>query len=276
MEVCPCKIIEMVDQGTMHFIPEKMELCQECGQCMAVCSSKAIQTNGFIYDRDIFNLPDNKVGYLEFMEFLAGRRSVRNFKNKPVPLEVLKQILGSISFAPFGASPEKMEVSIIYDRKIIESALPHIQHFLDKLVNMVDHPIASRILKRKTDKENFNTLKHHIYPIAKSGNYKLENGDRITRGAPSIIIFHAKEDAEAHSVNSIIYATYVMLAAHAYGLGATMIQLVPAAIRRVKELREIFKIPKGNEAIMSVVIGYPKYKYLRAIKRNRHKVHWIG
>jgi hypothetical protein len=66
-----------------------------------------------------------------------------------------------------------------------------------------------------------------------------------------------------------------MLAAHAIGLGATMIEIVPAAINKVKELRDIFRIPEENEAVMSVIMGYPKFKYKRTIKRKVQKIEWI-
>jgi hypothetical protein len=66
-----------------------------------------------------------------------------------------------------------------------------------------------------------------------------------------------------------------MLAAHSLGLGATMIEIIPAAINKVKEVRNIFQIPEENEAVMSVIIGYPKYKYKRAVKRAMHDTDWV-
>ena len=66
-----------------------------------------------------------------------------------------------------------------------------------------------------------------------------------------------------------------MLAAQALGLGATMIGIVPAAINKVDEVRNIFKIPETHEATISVIIGYPKYKYKRAIKRKAQEIHWL-
>jgi hypothetical protein len=124
-------------------------------------------------------------------------------------------------------------------------------------------------------REGFQTIKNHLYPIAKGGNYNLENWDGITRGAPAIITMHAAKDAEAHTNNGVIYATYIMLAAHAIGLGATMIECVPPAINRNKKLKDIFQIPEENEAVMSVIIGHPKYRYKRTIKRNKHRIHKI-
>ena len=67
-----------------------------------------------------------------------------------------------------------------------------------------------------------------------------------------------------------------MLAAHSLGLGATMIGIVPAAINKVPEVRSIFEIPKENEAIISIIVGHPIYKYRKAIKRQRQIIHEIG
>ena len=172
--------------------------------------------------------------------------------------------------------PEKVNVTIVNNKKTIESALPYIEGFLDNIVKWIENPVASFMIKRKRGQETFNTIKNHLYPIAKLENYKLEFGDRITRNAPAIIIFHADKKAEEHTNNSLIYATYVMLAANSLGLGATMIGIVPAAINKTKEVREIFQIPVENEAVMSVIIGYPKYKYKQAIKRNVQKINWIN
>ena len=243
---------------------------------MAVCKKKAISVKGLSYDHDFIDLPQNNVDYDNFIGFLANRRSVRNFKDKALPENILQGVVDSISYAPFGAAPDKMCITVINNRRKIESALPHIENFLDNIVKWIENPIASFMIKRKNGIEQFNTIKNHLYPISKLENYKLEFGDRITRDAPALIIFHAKESAEAHTHNSLIYATYTSLAAHAHGLGATMNGIIPAAINRVKEVRDIFEIPKDNEAVMSLMIGYPKIKYRRAIKRRNRITEWIN
>ena len=275
IEVCPCKIIGLNAKEEVYFIQERKSICLHCGQCMAVCGTKSITVNGFSYDNDFIDLPENKIDYKNFVDFLSNRRSIRNYKNKSIPEKMLNQILDSISYAPFGAEPEKVHVTVVNSRKKIESALPYIADFLDSIVKWIENPIASYMIKRKNDQETFNTLKNHLYPIAKLQNYKLEFGDRITRNAPAIIIFHANRNAEEHTNNSLIFATYVMLAAHSLGLGTAMIGIVPAAINKVREVRDIFQIPKENEATNSVIIGYPKYKYKRTIIRRNQKIEWI-
>lgn len=271
-KVCPNNIIGQ--NGSIHFIKEREHLCLQCGQCMAVCPTKSVHIKG-LSDDDFYELPRNKSNYENFVEILSSRRSVRSFKNRLVSEDLIDEIVNSVSYAPFGAAPEKMEISIINNRETIESALPLISDFLNGIEKFIENPIASGFLRLMTRKEDFYTVKNHIYPIAKAGNYKLENGDGITRGAPTIITIHASKDAEAHTNNSIIYATYIMLAAHAIGLGATMIECLIPAINRNKKLKRIFQIPDSNEAIMSVIVGYPKYHYKRTIKRQKHKINKV-
>jgi len=275
IEVCPCNIIEINADEEVHFIAERTSICIKCGQCMAVCSTKAIEVDGLSYEHDFMDLPDHNVDFTSYLNFLANRRSVRNFKDKPIAGELIHQILESVAYAPYGAEPEKINITVINNRERIEATLPYIAEFLDNIVKWIENPIASRMIRRRRGPETFNTLKNHLYPMAKLGNYKLEFGDRITRDAPAIIIFHADKGAEAHTDNSIIYATYTMLAAHALGLGACMIGIVPNAINKDPEVREMFGIPAQHEAIMSVIIGYPKYTYQRTIIRKKQPVFWI-
>lgn len=274
-EVCPCKIIQAGPGGAMEFIPGRESLCLQCGQCMAICSKEAVTISGLAYGKEIVELPANTVNNEDFTGFLMNRRSVRNFKDKPVEDEKLEKILDSINYAPFGAEPEKVSITVVNSREKIERTLPHIEKFLDDIVSWIENPVVRFMIRRGSDRESFNTLINHLYPMAKAENYKLEKGDRITRGAPSILIFHAEKGAEAHTNNILIYASYAMLAAHSLGLGATMVEIVPQAINRVKELRSHFQIPEDHEAVMSLIVGYPKYKYKRAIRRRCQEQTWI-
>ena len=275
VEVCPCNIIGINEKEEIYFIPERLSICLQCGQCMAICNTKAITVKGLSYEKDFIDLPHNNVNHRNFLDFLANRRSVRNFQDKPIPDKIIKQILESISFAPFGAEPEKINITVVNNRRKIESSLPYIEKFLDDIVKWIENPFISFMIKRKKGMETFNTIKNHLYPIAKLGNYKLEFGDRITRGAPTILIFHAEKNTPEHTKNSLIYATYSILSAHSLGLGATMIGIVPAAINKVKKVRNIFQIPEEHEAIMSIIVGYPKYKYKRTIIRKVQKINWV-
>lgn len=273
IEVCPCKVIGI--NGVVRFLPEREPICLKCGQCMAVCSTQAVHVDGLNYKDDFSEIPGNTMTHPDLMNLLSTRRSVRNFKDKPVSESHINQILDAIRYAPYGAAPEKMQITVINSRQRIEAALPFIEGFLDNIVKWMENPVATFMIKRKKDKETYNTIRNHLYPIAKSNNYKLKYGDRITRNAPALIIFHAERGAEEHTNNSMIYASYTMLTTHALGLGASMNGIVPAAINKVNKVKNIFEIPDHHEAVISLILGYAKYKYQRVIKRQNHRIKMV-
>lgn len=275
IEICPVNMIEFDESGLTNFILERENICLECGQCMAVCTTDSITVAKFTYEENFNKLPKHKIDYQEFIDFISSRRSVRNFKDKKVEKKVINKILDSLKYAPYGAEPNKVEVTVINNRETIEKILPYAEKFLDDIIKWVDSPIVSRIIKHKKGIETFNTLKNHLYPMSKLQNYKLKYGDRITRGAPAILIFHAEKGAEEHTHNALIYGTYSMFAIHSLGLGGSMNGIMPASINKVKEIRNIFRIPDNHEAIISLTFGYPKYKYQKAIKRESKNINWI-
>ena len=260
--------------GGVVYITERTDICQECGQYMAVCPEEAVHVAGYDYDKDLFLLPENPVDHPKYMDLLATRRSVRNFKERPVPREIIEQILEPVFYAPYGAASEKTRITVIDDRAVIEKALPLVVKFLDDIGKWMENPVARFMMRRSAGPETYSTVKNHIYPMVRKGNYDLRYGDQITRGAPVLIFFHGDRAAEEHTNNALINATYAMLAVHALGLGATMNELVPAAVNRVPQLKELFSIPPGDEVVISLMLGYPKYKYKRAIRREKTEVRW--
>ena len=148
IEVCPNKCIAINDEDDVAFIPEREPICLQCGQCMAICKTKAVQIHGISYNEDLFELPDNRVNHEDFMSFLSNRRSVRNFKKGSVPDELIDKIISSIHFAPFGSHPEKVEITVINDRAIIESSLPYISKFMTEIVSFIENPVKSFFMKR--------------------------------------------------------------------------------------------------------------------------------
>ncbi len=277
VEVCPSNIVGVDASGLVNFIIERETICLECGQCMAICPTNAISISKYLYKDDFKESVDVKIDNKLFMDFLSARRSIRNFKKTPVEKAAIDKILDSLQYAPYGAEPNKVEITVVNKRSSIEVILPLVEKFLDDVAKWMDNPVVSRLIKYKETKETYCTIKNHLCPIIKLGNYKLKKyGDRITREAPALIIFHADKKAEEHTHNAMIYATYVMLAIHSLKLGGSMNGILPAAINKIDELKTKFEIPQNHEAIISILLGYPKYHYKKMIKREPKRVNYIG
>jgi len=275
-EVCPNKILRKVD-GRMDVIPERVELCFTCGQCMCVCPTRSITVNGLSYDRDFIPLPDKPVGDQTFSQLIKSRRAIRNFKDQPVPVELLEKVVEAVTFAPMGFPPVKTELIVVNDPQLIRSSLPHMVDLYDGLYHAYQNPIARYFIQREVGKQKFKQLGSHLLPMLKVRLPGLKNGteDTITRGAPALILFHADRTGEDIREDIYIAATYCILAAHALGLGGSIMDLIPPAINKKPELRELFGLPRNHDVIASVILGFPKFKYQRSIRRQLKSVHWL-
>ncbi len=70
-------------------------------------------------------------------------------------------------------------------------------------------------------------------------------------------------------------ATYALPAAHALGLDATMIDLVPPAVNHSAEVGAILRIPEGHQVHAAVIVGIPRYRFRYGIRRDFPAVRWV-
>jgi nitroreductase/NAD-dependent dihydropyrimidine dehydrogenase PreA subunit len=275
--ICPNRIIQKDASGRMFFRPDRIALCFQCGQCMAACPTRSVQVTGLSYERDFVDLPERDDYSQAFFDLIASRRAVRNFQDRPVPRELLEKIVQAISYAPPGFPPLKTELVVVQDSALIRQALPHMIELYDKLFKMMHNPLLRLMIKQRVGPQKFNTLQGHLVPMLASRLPDLKTGaeDTITRRAPAMILFHAERQAQNYEVDAYIALTYGFLAAHALGLGGSAMDIIPPAIERNQVLRAMFGIPNGHEVVASMIVGYPKYRYQRAIKRELKSVTWF-
>lgn len=276
VDICPNKILtKRYDE--ISFREDRLDLCFKCGQCMAVCPTKSILIGGLLYEKNFFDLQEAGSFEKSFYDLIYSRRAIRNFKDMPVPKELLEKIVKAISFAPPGFPPNKVKLVVISDPNIIKKSLPLMIEFYDFLVNIINNPFARMKIKKEVGKQRLSTMQEHLVPLMKSRLPELKNGteNTITRDAQAMILFLADKDGEDIKEDIHVAATYGMLAAHAIGLGGSIMDIIPPAIEKKKELRELFNIGNNQEVVASLILGYPKYKYQRGIIRELKNVKWL-
>lgn len=275
--VCPARAIDWEKDQYPQINQQRSKICLECGQCMAVCPHMSIQINQLNYDRDFMELLADKLEYPALFNFLAARRSIRNFKDKPVPADLLQKIVDAIALAPMGFPPHKTSLTIIQNRSTIEQMIPLMVKFYEDMIKWMKNPMMRYFIKRDSGEEHFATIKGHLMPILELRVPSMKTGgiDEIARGAPAMILFHAHRRAENHTHDAYIAMTYGLLAAHSLGLGATAISLIPPSINKTLELRAMVELPPDHEVVTAIILGYPKYRYQRGIKRELASVKWL-
>jgi ferredoxin len=274
--VCPARAINHSQGEFPSPNSDRAQTCILCGQCMAICPKGSISISGLSY-KDLFDLPENTPDYQAFFDLLSTRRSIRNFKDQPVPRELIEQIIQAIAQAPMGFPPHKTHVTVVQDRSTILKILPIIIKIYEDMLAWMKNPVIRFVIKHQTTPETFTTIKNHLLPLMsrRLPEMKKANSDEITWGAPVLILFHAYRLAETHTVDAHIALTYAFLASHALGLGATVSGLIPPAVNNSSELRNMLKIPQDHEVVCCIMLGYPRYKFQHGIKRPLASINWI-
>jgi nitroreductase len=244
---------------------------------MAVCPFQAIVAEGLDYNRDFFSLPEGRGADMPFDELIQTRRAIRVFKAEPVPRELLARVVEAIAYAPPSLPPLKTELVVVQDPAVIRQALPAMIEVYEGLAKGMGHPLGRFFIRRKVGETKYRTLLNHVVPLMNSRlpELKLGQEDTISRYAPAMILFHAEREADNYETDIYIALTYGFLAAHAMGLGGTPIDLIPPAIENSLALRKLFSIPEGNVVGAALILGYPKVRYQRGIKRELRRVIWI-
>ncbi|HMA65902.1 MAG TPA: nitroreductase family protein, partial [Chitinispirillaceae bacterium] len=250
VEICPNRILMRTDDAICANV-NKIGVCFKCGQCMAICPAKSISVDGLSYSKDFFDLPEMQIKPEYFSNLISTRRAIRNFKEKPVEKELLNEIVKAISLAPPGFPPLKYDLVVVQNSTVIRQALPYMIQLYDFLVNAMNNPIKRIFIKKEVGGLRFRTLKEHLIPLLKMSLPDLKNGteDTLTRNAPAMILFLADTTGEDITEDIHIAATFGILSAHALGLGASIMDIIPPAINKKKELRKMFGLTENQEVI---------------------------
>ena len=153
VEVCPSDTLAM-EGGKARVVVDRS---LQCGHCAAVCPTDAITVSTI--DPDAWKLASIPFDLAkarkslpkpeEFASLLAMRRSCRNFSDKPVPKEVLEDLVRMGTMAPSGTNSQSWTFNIAPDRKSVERIAIEMGHFFDKLnrlTGMAPVRLAARLI----------------------------------------------------------------------------------------------------------------------------------
>jgi len=272
--ICPQHHLDLIE-GQIRVVDDPLSKCIECGHCMAVCPTQSIVTRGYDY-KDFNDLPDRLPVLDDFLPLLNARRSMRQYQDKPVPVEILEKILDAASTAPMDLPPSNVEISIVQSREKIEQIRSQIMNSFKQWVYAFGNPLFTPMLRYGMSAAQFREMKTVILPLVKKVLDGYEQGkDYLTYGAPAMMIFSSTRESGLGEQNCVIAETYAMIAAEGLSLGSCIIGLIPPAIERSRELRSILEINPDNRVYGCLILGWPRSTYNRSIPREFKSVKWV-
>lgn len=245
VEACPFQLFRKGDDGIPVFDTECEQACMACGHCLAVCPSGAVTLNGVTADMCAPAGSAPKIAEAQVFDLFKSRRSIRTYKRRPVPREMLSRLLDMTRWAPTAKNVQPVQW-IMFER-------PETVHELAGMV--VDW------YRETGDNPGLVTA--------------WERGvDMIHRNAPHLAVVHADAGVIKPSENCVIAMTSLEVAATALGMGACWAGFFMNAAKRHPPLVERLDLPRHHEVYGALMIGYPKYRYPRIPPRRDAVVHW--
>jgi nitroreductase/NAD-dependent dihydropyrimidine dehydrogenase PreA subunit len=280
--ICPRHVPETLSrEGAEGKITQvcaaRRHLCMDCGQCAAVCKEDAIRVDGLAPEQ-LVPLAPHGIGADALLTLFEQRRSIRRYRDKPVPRDVLDRIVEAAHRAPPAAGRACVGVIVIDKKERLRELGQHTYALYEKLRSGLKNPIARYFIKRAAGARKVGHVQSFAMPAIEwyARWYHEGQGDEIQRDAPAIMLFHAPVAAASSDESCLIAALHAVLMAETLGVGTLINGLIPPACNNSPAARALLALPPEREVFASLCLGYAKYPYHRAIRRRLAEVRYLA
>lgn len=253
--VCPVKRINFT-QGQFQTPIEKIDaLCVRCGHCVAACPSASLRHAEIPLEQCPPVRKELLLSAEQAEQFLRARRSIRNYRDKPVPRETLQKLIEIARYAPSGHNSQGAQWLVLSDRVEFNRLIGLVGAWMRWMLSNMSELALSLNMDHALE--------------------RMEKGeDVILRGAPVLVVAHApKADRMAPSTCTIAL-TYLELAATGMDLGGCWAGYFNAAATTFPPMMEALGLPDGHQCFGAMMIGYPRFSYHRLPERKVPGITW--
>jgi len=91
--------------------------------------------------------PDISINYETMLAFLRGRRSVRRYQDKPVPKEVVAQLIEAARYAPTGTNRQGCKYTIVHGTEAVRSITGVMVDYYTGMIKMMNSFFGRRMIR---------------------------------------------------------------------------------------------------------------------------------
>ncbi|HET6490721.1 MAG TPA: nitroreductase family protein [Syntrophales bacterium] len=169
----------------------------------------------------------------DYETLLRRRRSVREFQNREVPLDVVREIVRETCLAPSAMNGQPWRFSIVTRR--------------EKIKELSDESKRNLLSDLGADPSS---------PLQRYGDILRDPKFNVFYNAPCVVFICGPSELGSLDVDCSLAACYFMFAAAARNLGTCWIGL-GAHVRDTAILKEL-GIEGGLQIVAPIIVGYPK------------------
>ena len=254
-EVCPVDVIDLLADGNPTPSVDAEAVCIRCGHCLAVCPAGSFSHR----DMDKATCPPVQPALQPTPEqceyFLRQRRSIRTYKKKPVPRDLLQKLIETARYAPSGHNSQKVKWRVFGKQEKLDLLSGITVDWMRWVIGILPERAAELHFERRVK--------------------RWESGvDGILRGAPILIVAHGEKetpalppgyvpemDNQSPPLDYAIALTYLELAATGLGLGACWAGYVYKAANTYPPMHKALGLPEGHQCFGAMMVGFPKFSY---------------
>lgn len=233
------------------------ETCMECGHCVAICPANAVEISD--YDMiDITDITPQKFTAEDLVSFIKFRRSIRQYKGRPVEQKLLTQIIEAGRYTATGGN--RQELSFI----VIEKEMELFRGLVIK--NLAEKGRA--MLATENMPLQMQSYAQRWIAVETSYKESPNEKDAVFFGAPTVILI-----AGDNPIDAGLAASNMELVACANGLGVLYSGFITRGADHEKT-KTLIGLPAEKEILIALLIGYPDVQYRRSAPRKKADIIW--
>ncbi len=266
VRVCPTQALELKD-GVARVVGTRSLYC---GHCAAVCPVGAVEVPLLAEEALDFRtftpdnrwLPHGQPPLDQLVRLMRSRRSCRNYQEKPVPREMLEDLVKIGITAPSGTNSQAWAFTILPTRRAVMALAEPIGEFLRALNAKAAKPWLRGLLKLLGKPELDLYYREHLESVQQAlEEWQATGRERLFHGAPAAIIVSSRPGASCPAEDALLASGHIILAAHAMGLGSCLIGYVVATMANDPKLKQVVGIPAEETVYACIALGWPDEKW---------------
>lgn len=281
VRVCPSETLSL-ENGKARVTGEHS---LNCGHCEAVCPTGAVTVGALDASAQSFTtftaderwLPPGKGDTAGLVRLMRSRRSCRNFRDRPVDVAVLTDLVKIGITAPSGTNSQVWTFTLLPDRESVTKLGDAVGMFFRKLNRLADNALLRRGLALVGRRQLQDYYREYRNTVADAlDTYERTARDLLFHGAPAAILVGSSPGGSCPAEDALLATQNILLGAHALGLGTCLIGFAVSAMSQDRNIQTGLGIPTDEKIHAVIALGYPDETYERPAGRKPVTIRYAG